>query len=53
MIEFLLRRGAMSNLPGDKPWATPLSWARRRRLVDIERMLMKHGPHPEAGARLC
>jgi ankyrin repeat protein len=43
MIEFLLRRGAMTHLPGDEPWATPLSWARRRGLADVEQMLIKHG----------
>jgi len=30
MVEFLLKRGAATNLPGDQPWATPLAWARKR-----------------------
>ena len=29
MVEFLLKRGAATNLPGDEPWATPLAWAAR------------------------
>jgi ankyrin repeat protein len=29
MVEFLLERGARTNLPGDEPWATPLAWAAR------------------------
>jgi ankyrin repeat protein len=43
MVEFLLRRGAATNLPGDQPWATPLAWARKRGLADIAEMLRKHG----------
>ena len=43
MIEFLLKRGAATNLPGDTPWATPLAWARKRGLGDVEKMLLKHG----------
>ena len=43
MIEFLLKHGAITNLPNDEPWATPLAWARKRELGDIERMLLKHG----------
>jgi polyhydroxyalkanoate synthase len=42
-IEFLLKRGAATNLPGDERWATPLAWARKRGLADIEEMLLKHG----------
>jgi ankyrin repeat protein len=30
MVEFLLNKGAKSNLPKDPPWATPLAWATRR-----------------------
>ena len=45
MIEFLLKHGAVTNLPGDEPWATPLAWARKRGLADIEQMLLKHGAH--------
>jgi ankyrin repeat protein len=41
MIQFLLKHGAKSNLPGDEPWATPLAWARKRELADIEQMLLK------------
>ena len=43
MVEFLLKRGAATNLPGDEPWATPLAWARERGLTVIEEVLMKHG----------
>lgn len=43
MVEFLLKRGAATNLPGDQPWATPLAWARKRGLADIEQVLIKHG----------
>jgi hypothetical protein len=25
MVEFLLKRGAATNLAGDEPWATPLA----------------------------
>jgi ankyrin repeat protein len=43
MVEFLLKRGAATNLPGDAPWATPLAWAGKRGLADVEAMLLKHG----------
>ena len=43
MVEFLLKRGAATNLPGDEPWATPLAWARRRGLEEIEAILVEHG----------
>jgi ankyrin repeat protein len=43
MVEFLLRRGAATNLPGDEPWATPLAWARKLGLSDIAEVLIKHG----------
>jgi ankyrin repeat protein len=43
MVEFLLNRGATTNLPDDKPWATPLAWARRHGLEDIQAVLLKHG----------
>ncbi len=43
MVEFLLKRGAATNLPGDEPWATPLAWARKLGLADIEEVLVKHG----------
>jgi ankyrin repeat protein len=29
MVEFLLERGAATNLPGDNPWTTPMAWATR------------------------
>jgi ankyrin repeat protein len=45
MIKFLLQRGAATNLPGDKPWATPLAWARKRGPVEIEQLLKQHGAH--------
>ena len=43
MVEFLLKRGAATNLPDDEPWATPLAWARKFGLADIEEILLKHG----------
>ncbi len=43
MVEFLLKRRAATHLPGDEPWATPLAWARKRGLADIEMVLIKHG----------
>jgi ankyrin repeat protein len=43
MVEFLLKRGAATNLPDDEPWATPLAWARKLGLADIEEILRKHG----------
>jgi ankyrin repeat protein len=43
MVEFLLVRGAATNLPDDEPWATPLAWARKLGLADIEAILLKHG----------
>src|SRR5262245_23611045 len=30
MVEFLIARGAPTNLPDEEPWATPLAWADRR-----------------------
>jgi hypothetical protein len=45
MVEFLLKRGAATSLPGDETWATPLAWARKRGLADIEEMLLKHVVH--------
>jgi ankyrin repeat protein len=43
MVEFLLKRGAATNLPGDEPRTTPLAWARKLGLADIEEILLKHG----------
>jgi ankyrin repeat protein len=43
MVEFLLKRGAATNLSDDEPWATPLAWARKLGLADIEEVLVKHG----------
>ncbi|HWB08049.1 MAG TPA: hypothetical protein VG826_02305 [Pirellulales bacterium] len=43
MVEFLLKRGAAMNLPDDEPWATPLAWARKLELADIEEPPLKHG----------
>jgi ankyrin repeat protein len=42
MVEFLLKRGAATSLPGDEPWATPLAWARKLGLLEIEGLLIKH-----------
>ena len=43
MVEFLLKRGAATILPDDEPWATPLAWARKLELAEIEKILLKHG----------
>jgi ankyrin repeat protein len=43
MVEFLLKRGAATNLPGDEGWATPLSWAARSSRGDIVQLLKQHG----------
>jgi ankyrin repeat protein len=43
MIEFLLQRGAATNLPDDEPWATPLAWATRRGYREIVELLRQHG----------
>jgi ankyrin repeat protein len=43
MVDFLLKRGAATNLPDDERWATPLAWARKLGLPDIEELLIKHG----------
>jgi ankyrin repeat protein len=43
MVEFLLKRGAATNLPDDEPWATPLAWARKLGVADLEEILLKHG----------
>jgi ankyrin repeat protein len=59
MVEFLLRRGARPNLPGDPPhlaWATPLQWAIRRRHDEIVRMLTefeKTGSLPVRSLEQC
>jgi RNA polymerase sigma factor (sigma-70 family) len=45
MAEFLLRRGALPNLPDDLPdlaWATPLQWATRRGHDEIVRILEEY-----------
>lgn len=43
MVEFLLVRGAPTNLPDDEPWATPLAWAERRGHEEVAEILRKHG----------
>jgi len=43
MVEFLLKRGAATNLPDDKPWASPLAWARKFELADLEEILKEYG----------
>ena len=43
MVEFLLKRGAATNLLDDEPWATPLAWARKLGLAEIEVVLREHG----------
>ena len=43
MIEFLLKRGAATNLPDDEPWATPLACATRRGDREVMDLLKQHG----------
>jgi ankyrin repeat protein len=43
MVEFLLKRDAATNLPGDEPWATPLAWAIRGGHDQITQLLKQHG----------
>jgi len=38
-VEFLLKRGAALDLPGDEPWATPLAWAKRHGRREIVQTL--------------
>jgi hypothetical protein len=42
-VEFLLALGALTNLPDDEPWATPLAWAERRGHTEVAEILRKHG----------
>jgi hypothetical protein len=59
MVEFLLRRGASPNLPGDPPhltWATPIQWAIRRGYDKIVRILTefeKTGSLPARSLEQC
>ena len=59
MVEFLLRRGAKPNVPGDPPhlaWATPLQWAIRRGHDEIVRILTefeKTGSLPDRNLEQC
>ena len=43
MVQFLLQKGAATNLPNEAAWATPLAWARQRGLAEIEQTLVAHG----------
>jgi ankyrin repeat protein len=43
IVQFLLKRGAATNLPGDEPWATPLAWATRRGHGELAELLKQHG----------
>jgi len=43
MVEFLLARGAPTNLIDDEPWATPLAWALKRRHTQIAEILRAGG----------
>jgi hypothetical protein len=38
-VEFLLKRGAALDLPGDELWATPLAWAKRHGRREIVQTL--------------
>lgn len=40
MVQFLLRRGAMKNVPDVPGWAAPLAIARERKLEEIEKLLL-------------
>jgi ankyrin repeat protein len=42
MVQFLLKRGARANLPGDESWATPLAWATRHGRGDLVDLLTQH-----------
>ena len=43
MVEFLLKRGAATNLPGEEPWATPLAWATKHGRDDLVELLHRYG----------
>jgi len=43
MVEFLLQRGAKTNLTDDPIWATPLAWALRRGHEEIAELLKRYG----------
>lgn len=43
MIDFLLKRGARTNLPDDESWATPLAWATKAGNKQLADLLKKHG----------
>jgi ankyrin repeat protein len=43
MVEFLLERGAATNLPDDEPWATPLAWARNSHMQISKRFSANTG----------
>ena len=43
MVKFLLTHGAATNLTEDESWATPLAWARKLSLPEVEAILVEHG----------
>jgi hypothetical protein len=43
MVEFLIARGALTNLPDEELWATPLAWADRRGHSQIASILRARG----------
>jgi ankyrin repeat protein len=43
MVDFLLARGAKTNLADDKSWATPLAWAKTRGHAQVAEMLQRAG----------
>jgi ankyrin repeat protein len=43
VVDYLLLRGAATDLPDDEPWATPLAWARKKGHDDIVKLLREHG----------
>ena len=43
MVEFLLSRGAPVELPDDPPWATALTWAKRKGYTEIVSLLERAG----------
>jgi len=42
MVEYLLAKGAPTNLVDDEPWATPLFWAEYKGLKEVAELLRKH-----------
>jgi ankyrin repeat protein len=43
MVEFLLKRGAATQVPGEPAWATPLAWAERAGNGEMVELLKQYG----------